>query len=103
MSDHDQELVPTARHLGTLLRWGTWVALALTAVGTALLLVEEESLTAPGTVVVTLGLAAFVVLPATRLLIMLWAFVRLRDRLYVIITLIVLGLVAATITAKALL
>ncbi|MGD7786797.1 DUF1634 domain-containing protein [Propionibacteriaceae bacterium Y1700] len=71
--------------------------------GAELLLTELEQLAAAGTVVLTIGLACFVGLPLARLLIMLGAFVRLRDRLYVIITLIVLGLVAATITTKVLL
>lgn len=84
------------RRLATFLQYGTWIASATIAVGMFL-----RTTTAMGeigsarlaTTAVTTGVAAFILLPILRLVLMLFIFFRQRDYCYAFIAALVLLIV----------
>ncbi|HXJ44674.1 MAG TPA: DUF1634 domain-containing protein [Bryobacteraceae bacterium] len=84
------------RLLAQLLRYGTWLASGVIALGLALLL--SGALTEPGrfgfssTNIITAGIAAFILLPVLRVIVMLAVFTRKRDYLFIAITFVVLAI-----------
>jgi len=77
--------------LAGLLRYGTWLASIAIAIG--LVLAFTGSLT-PGMQVVTLGIGLFILLPSSRVLLMLIVFVRERDHRFGLIAALVLAIIA---------
>jgi uncharacterized membrane protein len=77
--------------LAGLLRYGTWLASIAIAIG--LVLAFTGSLT-PGMQVVTLGIGLFILLPSSRVLLMLIVFVRERDYRFGLIAALVLAIIA---------
>jgi uncharacterized membrane protein len=71
--------------LAGLLRYGTWLASGVTALGLAMPLVGFE-----GAPVVAVGVALFIALPALRVLVMLGAFIVDQDYRFVIVATVVL-------------
>ena len=103
--------------VGSLLRWGVLTAAAITAIGGALLLathgadpvmlgtfhgepaglatlggILSGALTGDGAAIVQLGVAVLIATPVLRVAFTLAAFVYQRDRLYTMITALVLGI-----------
>ena len=76
--------------LAGLLRYGTWLASAVTGLGLATSLVGVE-----GTHVVAAGVALFIALPVLRVLVLLGAFILNRDYRLVIVTAVVLMTILA--------
>jgi uncharacterized membrane protein len=76
--------------LAGLLRYGTWLASAVTGLGLATSLVGVE-----GTQVVGAGVALFIALPVLRVLVMLGAFILNQDYRLVIVTTVVLMTILA--------
>ena len=76
--------------LAGLLRYGTWLASAVTGLGLATSLVGVE-----GTHVVAAGVALFIELPILRVLVMLGAFILNRDYRLAIIAAVVLMTILA--------
>jgi len=76
--------------LAGLLRYGTWLASIAIAIG--LVLAFTGSLT-PGMQVVTLGIGLFILLPSSRVLLMLIVFVRERDYRFGLIAALVLAII----------
>jgi len=77
--------------LAGLLLYGTWLASIAIAIG--LVLAFTGSLT-PGMQVVTLGIGLFILLPSSRVLLMLIVFVRERDYRFGLIAALVLAIIA---------
>ena len=78
--------------LAGLLRYGTWLASAVTGLGLATSLVGVE-----GTHVVAAGVALFIALPVLRVLVMLGAFLLGRDYRLVLVTTVVLMTILASL------
>ena len=76
--------------LAGLLRYGTWLASAVTGLGLAMSLAGVE-----GTPVVAAGVALFIALPVLRVLVMLGAFVLNQDYRLVIVAAVVLMTILA--------
>ena len=77
--------------LAGLLRWGTWLASAVTGTGLAISLTGVEGLIGlTGTRMVTAGIALFISLPVLRVLLMLAVSVRERDYRLVVVAAVVL-------------
>jgi uncharacterized membrane protein len=85
--------------IAALLRYGTWFASALIAAGVLLTAIEpsQASLALPlhGHDAVTAGVAAFILLPVARVVLMLAIFLRDRDYAYTAIAALVLTIIAA--------
>ena len=79
--------------LAGLLRYGTWLAAAVTALGLTVALAEGPPWA--GAHVVSAGVVLFISLPVLRVLVMLAVFVRDRDRRLAAITMIVLVMILA--------
>ena len=81
-----------------LLWYGTWFASAVIAVGMLLTAIEpfpvSFNLHLTGYGVVKAGVAMFILLPVTRVALMLTIFLRERDYAYVVIAALVLGIIA---------
>lgn len=75
--------------LAGLLRYGTWLAAAVTVLGLAL------ASHPAGLRIVTAGIALFILLPVLRVLLMLFVFIAQRDYKFVAITAIVLTVIVA--------
>jgi len=94
------------RVVAATLYWGTWVASAAVALGTALALWDSRAATGEisihrGMRITTAGIALFVLLPIVRVTVMLLAFLRDRDYRFSVIAALVLaitllGLLAGT-------
>jgi len=76
--------------LAGLLRYGTWLASAVTGAGLAMSLAGVE-----GTDVVAAGVALLIALPVLRVLVMLGAFILNRDYRLVIVAAVVLMIILA--------
>lgn len=88
--------------VAALLWYGTWLASALTAAGVAIMTVEPLqatlSLSINGHDIVKAGIAVFILLPITRVVLVMYLFLRERDYVYAVIaamvlTIILLGIV----------
>ena len=86
------------RRLATFLQYGTWIASATIAVG--MFLRASTAIEGNGsadarfaTTAVTVGVAAFIVLPMLRLVLMLFIFFRQRDYCYTFVVALVLLIV----------
>ena len=77
--------------LAGLLRYGTWLASIAIAIGLALAFTGSL---VPGMRVVTIGIGLFILLPSSRVLLMLTVFVRERDYRFGLITALVLAIIA---------
>ncbi len=119
IKDKDLQVV-----IGTLLRWGVWSALSITALGGILYLIEhgnepvnypkysriEESLPsvlhgissnlAAGNmqVLILIGILVLFATPILRVIFSLIGFILEKDKLYIIITLIVLGIIVVSVS-----
>jgi len=91
--------------LAGLLRYGTWIACAAIGVGMTLAILDPHlgTLHVSGMRIATVGVILFILLPSTRVLLMLTVF--LRDRDYplamiaaLVLAIIVLGFVVGTYT-----
>ena len=97
----DQDLLDRRREraIARLLRHGTWLASAITALGLAMDFVPAH-FTAPylsslsGEGVMKAGIALFILLPVARVALMLGIFVRERDYSYAAIAALVLAIIA---------
>ena len=79
--------------LAGLLRYGTWLASAVTGLGLATSLVGVE-----GTQVVAAGVALFIALPVLRVLVMLGAFILDQDyRLVIVATVVLMTILAGLV------
>jgi uncharacterized membrane protein len=79
--------------LAGLLRYGTWLASAVTGLGLATSLVGVE-----GTHVVAAGVALFIALPVLRVLVMLGAFILNQDyRLVLVATVVLITILAGVV------
>ncbi len=80
--------------IARLYLYGTWLASILIAAGIFLTLMEPIhplSVTAlKGDSLTKLGIGVFILMPITRVLLMLWTFLRERDRIYTVISAMVL-------------
>ena len=76
--------------LAALLRYGTWLASAVTGLGLAMSLAGVE-----GTHVVAAGVALFIALPVLRVLVMLGAFIVDQDYRFVLVATVVLTTILA--------
>lgn len=81
--------------LARLLRYGTWLASAVTTLGLTLALIEglaraHDSASLSSTRIITSGIACFILLPVCRVILMLIVFVRERDYRFIVITALVL-------------
>ena len=84
--------------LAGLLRYGTWLASAVTGLGLATSLVGVE-----GTHVVAAGVALFIALPVLRVLVMLGAFILDRDyRLVIVATVVLMTIFAGLVIGLSL-
>jgi uncharacterized membrane protein len=89
------------RLIANLLRYGTWIACALIAIGMAAGALQPLGyslpfgLYAPG--LVRTGVALFIALPVARVALMLITFLRERDTVYALIAALVLAIIAAGI------
>ncbi|HEU4569577.1 MAG TPA: DUF1634 domain-containing protein [Gemmatimonadales bacterium] len=117
MTDRAAEEHRVELMVGTLLRWGVLLAAAVTALGGALLLLKQGSVRMdfhrfagePGALasltgiargalaldpaaVVQLGVVLLIATPIARVMLTLGAFLHERDRLYTVITALVLGI-----------
>jgi uncharacterized membrane protein len=81
---------PLEHLLAVFLRYGTWIACAMTGAGMAL----STSPGAVGTRTLTAGVALFILLPVLRLLLMFVVFARQRNYRYAVIAAAVLAIVA---------
>ncbi|MBR7654495.1 DUF1634 domain-containing protein [Brucella oryzae] len=88
--------------VAALLWYGTWLASALIAAGVAIMTVEPLqatlSLSISGYDIVKAGIAVFILLPITRVVLVMYLFLRERDYVYAVIaamvlTIILLGIV----------
>ncbi|HEY3938223.1 MAG TPA: DUF1634 domain-containing protein [Bryobacteraceae bacterium] len=79
--------------LAGLLQHGTWLACGVTALGLALELIEGRALSS--TRIVRAGIACFILLPVTRVLLTLIVFVREGDHPFIAITALVLTIILA--------
>ncbi len=77
-----------ADRIATLMRVGTFIAAALFSVGTALIWLDSDL----ATVVLAGGSSLLVMLPVSRLTMMAAHFVRLADRRFALIAILVIGL-----------
>ena len=72
--------------LAALLWFGTWLACGVIAAGIGLELLQRHAglpdMGVDGTTLVTAGVALFILLPVSRVLAMLWMFLRERDAVY---------------------
>ena len=85
------------RVVAATLYWGTWVASAAVALGTALALWDSRAATGEisihrGMRITTAGIALFVLLPIVRVTVMLLAFLRDRDYRFCVIAALVLAI-----------
>lgn len=110
--------------IGKILRWGVYLALAVTSVGGLIYLTnqygqismqhsvfveKDENLwtlikammhgvaKADGLSIIELGILLLIATPLTRVIFSLWAFYKEKDRMYVIITLLVLFIITISI------
>ncbi|EMJ7520346.1 DUF1634 domain-containing protein [Providencia rettgeri] len=85
--------------IALLLRYGTWLATTLIAIGVALTALKPfwgtSLLPLHGSDIVNAGIALFILLPVLRVILMLAFFIRDRDYIYVAITTLVLVFIAA--------
>ena len=79
------------RLLAGLLRYGTWVASLVIGIGLALSFTESPPL---GMRIVTIGIGLLILLPSSRVLLMLIVFVRERDYRFGLIAALVLAIIA---------
>lgn len=84
------------RLLARLLRYGTWLASGIIAVGLALLIsgvpAEPHAFGFSSANIITAGIAVFILLPVLRVIVMLAVFARKRDYLFIGITFVVLAI-----------
>lgn len=89
--------------VAALLWYGTWLASAVIAVGVAMTTVEPLqatlSLSISGYDIVKAGIAVFILLPITRVVLVMYLFLRERDYVYaviatVVLTIILLGIIS---------
>jgi uncharacterized membrane protein len=78
--------------LAGLLRYGTWLASGVTGLGLAMSLASVE-----GAYVVAAGVALFIALPVLRVLVMLGAFILIKDYRLVIVAAAVLMTILASL------
>jgi len=94
MSAHATKVPRLESLLAALLQQGTWLASVLTVAGLALALLEKSSvLRIPPALslrIVTLGIACFILLPVSRVILTLIVFLRRRDYGFAAIAAIVL-------------
>ena len=83
--------------LASTLRYGTWLATAIIAVGLALALAPLHA-SAAGLPIAKAGIALFILLPVARLVLMLLVFLRQRDYRFAGVTALVLAIVALAFT-----
>ena len=83
------------RAIAALLRTGTWLACALIAAGLALMAAGPPDVPVDGHDLMKAGVAVFIVLPVSRVALMLCLFVRERDYAYAAIAALVLAVIAA--------
>jgi uncharacterized membrane protein len=86
--------------LAKFLRYGTWIASSVIAIGCGLLVIEDRSGTRGSTEAVALrwvtaGIAFLILLPVARVAIMLWFFLRDRDYRLALAAALVLTTIAA--------
>jgi uncharacterized membrane protein len=79
--------------LAGLLQYGTWLACGVTALGLTLGLIEGHTLSS--THIVRTGIACFILLPVTRVLVTLIVFIGERDYRFIAITALVLTIIFA--------
>lgn len=83
--------------VATLLWYGSWLASALIAVGVAIMEVEPLqavfSLSLSGYDIVKAGIAIFILLPITRVVLVMYLFLRERDYVYAVIAALVLTII----------
>jgi len=95
---NDTEEMPRLEFLlAGLLRYGTWLAAAVTALGLALALALIEARTdIHGPIrIVTAGIGLFILLPVLRVVLMLFVFISQRDYRFIAITTVVLTVIVA--------
>ncbi|MGV3654106.1 MAG: DUF1634 domain-containing protein [Noviherbaspirillum sp.] len=87
------------RAIGALLRYGTWLASAVIAIGMALGAFPQFNASIPfgfsGYGIVKAGVALFILLPVARVVLMLAIFLRERDYVYMAISALVLAIIVA--------
>jgi len=81
--------------LAGLLRYGTWLAAAVTALGLALALIEARTDIHGPIRIVTAGIGLFILLPVLRVVLMLFVFISQRDYRFIAITTVVLTVIVA--------
>ncbi len=81
--------------LAGLLRYGTWLAAAVTALGLALALIEGRTDIHGPIRIVTAGIGLFILLPVLRVVLMLFVFISQRDYRFIAITTLVLTVIVA--------
>ncbi len=81
--------------LAGLLRYGTWLAAAVTALGLALALIEGRTDLDGPIRIVTMGIGLFILLPVLRVVLMLFVFISKRDYRFIAITTVVLTVIVA--------
>jgi uncharacterized membrane protein len=91
------------RAIAGLLRYGTWLASAIIAAGLAVELLDHLAGTgltgSSGFDLVKAGVALFILLPVTRVALMLALFLRERDYAYAAISALVLTIIGASFLA----
>jgi uncharacterized membrane protein len=92
--------------LAGLLHYGTWLASAAIGLGVSLALIDSrQPAHLPGMRIATIGIALLILLPSSRVLLMLVVFVRERDYHFgiiaaLVLTIIFLGVVVGMRTAS---
>jgi uncharacterized membrane protein len=81
--------------LAGLLRYGTWLAAAVTALGLAMTLIEGRTDIHGPIRIVTAGIGLFILLPVLRVVLMLFVFIAQRDYRFIAITTVVLTVIVA--------
>jgi uncharacterized membrane protein len=103
MSDATSDYRTRERIIAGLLRYGTWLASTVVAAGLTIELVHRVRGPIPhdpsGFDVVKAGVALFILLPVTRVALMLVIFLRERDYAYTAISALVLAIIGAAFLA----
>ncbi|MHB0990275.1 MAG: DUF1634 domain-containing protein [Burkholderiales bacterium] len=103
MNRATDEFEPREQLIAGLLWYGTWLALAFIAVGLSIELLQHleapHLLSLSGFFVVKIGVALFILLPVTRVVLMLFIFLRERDYAFTAISALVLVIIGVGLVA----
>jgi len=78
------------RRISKLLEWGTWIGCAIVSAGIAMGLFSAVQFRYDSTRLVSIGIATFIAMPILRVAVMAFTFIKEKDAVFAIISVLVL-------------